>query len=102
MRSLDLSLTNCEIELDLSWSKDCVIPQMSKTPEVAANSYVNLPLPARPATQTSGTTFQINSTKVYVPAKSLSINNNINFLENLRRAFKRTISWNKSRSEMIM
>ena len=102
MRSLDLLLTNCEIELDLSWSKDCVIPQMSETPEVAANSYANLPLPARPATQTSRTTFQINSTKIYVPVNSLSINDNIKFLENLKRAFKRTISWNKSKSEIIM
>ena len=36
-RSLHLSLINCKTELDLSWSKNCVISEMSRTPEVAAN-----------------------------------------------------------------
>ena len=36
-RFLDLLLINCEIELDLSWLKDCVISEISRTPEVPAN-----------------------------------------------------------------
>ena len=40
-------------------------------------------------------TFQINSTKRFVPIAALSINDNIKCLENLKRGFKRTISWNK-------
>ena len=36
-RSLDLSLTNREIELDLSWSRNCVIPEISRTTAVSAN-----------------------------------------------------------------
>ena len=36
-RFLDLLLINCEIELDLSWLKDCVICEISRTPEVPAN-----------------------------------------------------------------
>ena len=95
-----MSLTNFEIELDLSWSKDCVISKISRTPEVAPNSDANPPIAARAATQTSGTTFQINSTKLYVPVFGLSINDNIKFLQNLKQGFKRTISWNKCRSEM--
>ena len=31
MRSLDLLLINFEIELDLTWSKYCVISQVSRT-----------------------------------------------------------------------
>ena len=36
-KSLNLTLINCEIELDISWSKDCVISKISRTSEVAAN-----------------------------------------------------------------
>ena len=32
------------------------------------------------------------STKLYVPAVTLSINNNIKFLENIKQGFKRTVS----------
>ena len=37
----------------------------------------------------------ITSTKLYVPAVTSSISDNIIFLENLKQGFKRTISWNK-------
>ena len=39
--------------------------------------------------------------KLYVPVVTLSINDNINFLENIKQVFKRTISWKKYRSEII-
>ena len=42
----------------------------------------------------------ITGTKLYVPAVTLSINDNIKFLENIKQGFKRTISWNKYRSEI--
>ena len=42
----------------------------------------------------------ITSSKLYVPVVTLSINDNINFLENIKQGFKRTISWNKYRSEI--
>ena len=43
----------------------------------------------------------IISTKFYVLVVTLSIDNNIEFLENLKQGFKRKISWNKYRSEII-
>ena len=43
----------------------------------------------------TGATFQINNAKLYVPVATLSINDNIKFLENIKQGFKRTISWNK-------
>ena len=52
------------------------------------------------AIQATGATFQINSAKLYVPIVTLSINNNIKLLENIMQGFKRTISWNKYRSEI--
>ena len=42
----------------------------------------------------------ITSTKLHVPVVTLSINDNIKFLENIKQGFKRTISWNKYRSEI--
>ena len=50
--------------------------------------------------QTAVTTFQINNAKLYVPVVTLSINDNITFLENIRQGFKRTISWKRYRSEI--
>ena len=52
------------------------------------------------ATVTSGATFQINNTKLYVPVVNLPINDNIKFLENIRQRLKRKISWSKRRSEI--
>ena len=52
------------------------------------------------ATSTSSATFQINNAKLYVPLVTLLINDNIKFLENIKQGFKRTISWNKYRSEI--
>ena len=39
-------------------------------------------------------------TKFYVPVVTLSINDNIKFLENVKQGFRRIISWNKYRSEI--
>ena len=46
-----------------------------------------------------GATFQIHNAKLYVPVVTLSINDNIKFLENIKQEFKSTISWNKYTSE---
>ena len=44
--------------------------------------------------------FVITSTKLYVPVSTLSINDNIKCLENIKQGFKGTISLNKYRSEI--
>ena len=44
-------------------------------------------------------TFKITDTKLYVPVVTLSTKDD-NFLEQLKSGFKRTIKWNKYRSEM--
>ena len=83
-----MSLINCEIELDLTWSKIRVISEISGTPEVEGANPVD-------ETLTTGAIFQINNTKLYVPVVSLSINDNTKFLEHVKQEFKRTISWDK-------
>ena len=42
----------------------------------------------------------ITSTKLYVPVVTLSINGNIQFLENIKQGFKIAISWNRYRSKI--
>ena len=41
------------------------------------------------------TTFSITDTKLYVPVVTLSTQDNIKLLEQLKSGFKRTINWNK-------
>ena len=88
-RSLDFLLINCEIELDLLWSKYFVISEISKTFRIAGNPPIQ-----QMATTTTTATFQVNKAKLYVSVVTLSINDNIKFLENIKQGFKRTISWN--------
>ena len=73
--SLDFPFTDCEIELDLSWSKDCITSEISRRAAMASH----LPNPARPAKETTNATLQINGTEIYVPIVTISIINNITF-----------------------
>ena len=86
-------MIKCEIELDLTWTKNCAISEISRTHEVPRDNPAD-------ATLTTGATFQINNTKLYVPLVALSVNDNINFLKNIKQGFKRRISWNKYRSKI--
>ena len=74
-RTLEMSLINCEVELILTWSADCVI------------IYTNV------ANQVP--TFTITETNLYVPIVTLSTQDNAKLLPQLKSGFKRTISWNK-------
>ena len=83
---------NCEIELDMTWPKYCVIPVISRIPEVDGSNPADLPLTTR-----ATTTFLINNAEIYVSIDTFS-NCNIKFLENTSQVFKGIISWNKYRS----
>ena len=95
-----MPLSKCEIELDLSWSKECIISEISITPRIPGNPDANPPILTVAVIQTNRGTFQQNNTKLYVPVVTLSPNDNIKFLENIQQGFKRTISWNKYRPEI--
>ena len=86
-RFLDLPLTNCEIELDLSRSKECIISEISITPRTVADLNADPSVQARAAIQITVETFQINNTKLHVPVVTLSINNNIKLLETIKQGF---------------
>ena len=71
-RSLNISLINCEVEIILTWTKNCVLADMT-----AANN---------PPT---GLEFQVKDTKLYVPVVTLSKESDIKLLEKLKSGFKR-------------
>ena len=77
-------MINCEIELDLSWSKETMISETSIAPRVPAYPDANPPVLTVAAILLTGATFQINNAKLYVPVVTLSINDNIKFLENIK------------------
>ena len=74
-RALEMLLINCEVELILTWSANCVIIYTDVADQ-------NL-------------TFTIRETNLYVPVVTLSTQNNAKLLPQLKSGFKRTISWNK-------
>ena len=76
-RTLEMPLINCEVNLILTWSKDCVI----------TNS-------------TGEGKFAITETKLYVPVVTLSTQDNAKLLQQLKSGFKRTINWNKYESNI--
>ena len=74
-RTLEMPLINCEVELILNWSANCVI--------IYTN--VNNQVP----------TFTITETNLYVPVVTLSTQDNAKLLPQLKSGFKRIINWNK-------
>ena len=68
-RTLKMPLINCEVNLELNWSKDCVI----------INS-------------TGERKFAITDTKLYVPVVTLLTQDNTKLLQQLKSDFKRTIN----------
>ena len=48
----------------------------------------------------TGLEFQITDAKLYVPVVTLSKENNIKLLEKLKSGFKKTVRWNKYRSQL--
>ena len=90
MERIKIPLINCEVSLILTWSKECAITSMEI--KVITNT--------RRDTSPTNATFEIKDTKLYVPVITLSTEIDKTFLEKLRAGFKRTIKWNKYRSEM--
>ena len=92
-----MSFINCEVSLNLTWSDNCVLTDITTQTARAAQE----DNPARPAINASrNPIFKITDTKLYVPVVTLSTKVDNNFLEQLKSWFKRTIKWNKYRSEM--
>ena len=96
-RSLNIPLINCEVELILTWFKNCVlIDKLTRDANYGADPIV------RKIDNPKNATFQITDTKLYVPVVTLSKENDKKLLEQLKSGFKRTVKWNKYRSQMVV
>ena len=91
-----MPLINCEVSLTLSWSDTCVITSMEKRLVRAAQ----VGNPAAYGGSLESAVFKIKDCKLHVPVVTLSAENGKILLEQLKTGFKRTIKWNKHRSEM--
>ena len=78
-----MPLINYEIELILTWSRNCLIIYTEANDQVP--------------------TFKITETNLYVSILTLSTQDNVKLLRQLKSGFKTTISWNKylAKSELL-
>ena len=86
-RTLDIPLINCEINLILTYSENCVLT--SKATRDAVPAQGGNPAVSRIDDPTSAT-FKITDTKLYVPVVTLSTKDDNNFFEQLKSGFKRS------------
>ena len=73
--TLEMPLTNSDVNLILTWSEDCVITNSTGAGKVA-----------------------ITDTKLYIPAVTLSVQDNTKLLQQSKSRLQRTINWNKNQS----
>ena len=89
-RALNIPLISCEVSLELKWNKNCVITSLEKR-------QVDAGPPAVRDNSPTGATLAINDCKLYIPVVTLSKDDEIKLLTNLKSEFKREIIWNKYR-----
>ena len=89
-RALNIPLISCEVSLELKWDKNSVITSLEQR-DIGGGNRDNAP---------TGATLPINDCKLYVPEVTLSKDDEIKLLTNLKSGFKREIIWNKYRSQM--
>ena len=92
-RALNIPLISDEVSLELKWNKNCVITSLEKREVDAGPPVVRDNSP-------TGATLAINDCKLYIPVVTLSKDDEIKLLTNLKSRFKREIIWNKYRSQM--
>ena len=89
-RALNILLISCEVLLELMWDKNCIITSLEQR-DIGGSNRDNAP---------TGATLAISDCKLYVPAVTLSKDDEIKLLTNLKSGFKREIIWNKYGSQM--
>ena len=94
-RTLNKPLINCEIELISTWSKNYALADMAVR---AAGNNNDHPATVAP----NGLEFQITDMELYVLVVTLSKENDKKLLEQKKSGFKRTVRWNRCRSQMTI
>ena len=76
-RTPEMPLINCELELILTWFKNCVISSATEEKK-----------------------FKVTEAKLYVPVVTLSTKDNAKLLQQLKSGLKRTTNWDKYESDI--
>ena len=80
-RALNIPLISCEVSSELKWDKNCVITSLEQR-NIGGGNRDNA---------STGATLAINDCKLYVPAVTLSKDDEIKLLTNLKSGFEREI-----------
>ena len=80
--NIERTLFNCETSITLTWSANCVL---------ATNTAI-----------AQATAYAITNTKLYVSVVTLSTQDIVNLLHQLKLGFKRTTNWNKHQSKVTI
>ena len=83
-RALNILLISCEVSLELKWNKNCVITSIQR----------KINLDGGNTEASTGAALAIKDCKLYVPVVTLSKDDEIKLLTNLKSGFKREIIWN--------
>ena len=92
-RALNIPLISCEVSLEFKWNKNCIITSLKERQVDAGPPVVR-------DGATTGASLGINDCKLYIPVVTLSKDDEIKLLTNLKSGFTREIEWNKYRSQM--
>ena len=92
-RALNIPLISCEVSLELKLNKNCVITSLEQRQIAAGPPVVN--------GSPTGATLNITDCKLYIPVVTLSKDDEIKLITNLKSGFKREIKWNKYKSQMF-
>ena len=85
-----MPLISSEVSLELKWDKNCVI----------TSQQIGINLDGGNTAAPTSATLTINDCKLYIPVVTLSKDDEIKLLTNLKSGFTREIEWNKYRSQM--
>ena len=83
-RILDVPLINCEVSLTLTWSKECVLADLT-----TRNGNSNADPPVAAISAPTNATFKITDCKLYVPVVTLPAENDRKLLKQLKTGFKK-------------
>ena len=89
-RALNIPLISCEVSLELKWNKTCVI----------TSQQIGVNLDGGNTVAPTNATLATNDCKLYIPVVTLSKDDEIKLLTNLKSGFTKEIIWNKYRSQM--
>ena len=84
LRSLEIPLINCKVELSLKWTENCVLSGGENINDAGAVANAG-----------TAATFKTTDAKLYVPIVTLSAEDNAKLSNLLSEGFKRSVYWNE-------